>query len=69
MLSNSFVSHTNVISLQEGVALISDRADTINIIYISKLMLKVFRIRKLMQSVDVNTLDGDNQLHPIFYLH
>jgi hypothetical protein len=32
-------------------------------------MLKVFRIRKLMQSADVNTFDGDNQLHPIFYLH
>jgi hypothetical protein len=22
-----------------------------------------------MQSADVNTHDGDNQLHPIFYLH
>jgi uncharacterized membrane protein YdbT with pleckstrin-like domain len=32
-------------------------------------MLKIFSIRKLMQSTDVNTLDGDNQLHPIFYLH
>jgi hypothetical protein len=32
-------------------------------------MLKVFSIRKLMQNADVNTLDGDNQLHPIFYLH
>jgi hypothetical protein len=31
--------------------------------------LKVFRIRKLMQSADINTLDGDNQLHLIFYLH
>jgi hypothetical protein len=32
-------------------------------------MLKVFSIRKLMQSANVNTLDGDNQLHLIFYLH
>jgi hypothetical protein len=32
-------------------------------------MIKIFSIRKLMQSADVNTLDGDNQLHPIFYLH
>jgi hypothetical protein len=32
-------------------------------------MQKIFSIRKLMQSADVNTLDGDNQLHPIFYLH
>jgi hypothetical protein len=32
-------------------------------------MLKVFSIRKLMQIADVNTLDGDNQLHSIFYLH
>jgi hypothetical protein len=47
-------------SLQEGVAFTSDRADAINIIYISKLMLKAFRIRKLMQSADVNILDGDN---------
>jgi hypothetical protein len=56
-------------TLQEGVALTSDKADAINTIYISKLMLKVFYIRKLMQSADVNTLDGDNQLHPNFYLH
>jgi hypothetical protein len=32
-------------------------------------MIKIFSIRKLMLSADVNTLDGDNQLHPIFYLH
>jgi hypothetical protein len=32
-------------------------------------MLKIFSIRKLMQNADVNTLDGDNQLHPIFHLH
>jgi hypothetical protein len=32
-------------------------------------MLKIFSIRKLMQSANVNTLDGDNQLYPIFYLH
>jgi hypothetical protein len=32
-------------------------------------MLKVFSIRKLMQIANVNTFDGDNQLHPIFYLH
>jgi hypothetical protein len=32
-------------------------------------MLKVLSIRKLMQNADVNTLDGDNQLHLIFYLH
>jgi hypothetical protein len=32
-------------------------------------MLKVFNIRKLMQTADVNTLDDDNLLHPIFYLH
>jgi hypothetical protein len=32
-------------------------------------MLKAFRIRKLMQSAYVNTLDGDNQLYLIFYLH
>jgi hypothetical protein len=32
-------------------------------------MIKIFSIRKLMQSADINTLDGDNQLHPIFYLH
>jgi hypothetical protein len=56
-------------TLQESVALTSDRSDTINIIYISKFMLKIFSIRKLMQNADVNTLDGDNQLHPIFYLH
>jgi hypothetical protein len=56
-------------TLQEGVALTSDKTDAINTIYISKLMLKVFYIRKLMQSADVNTLDGDNQLHPNFYLH
>jgi hypothetical protein len=56
-------------SLQEGVAFTSDRADVINAIYISKFMLKNFCIRKLMQSADVNTLDGDNQLYPIFYLH
>jgi hypothetical protein len=55
--------------LQEGVVLTSDRVDAINVIYISKLMLKVFYIRKLMQNTYVNTLDGDNQLHPIFYLH
>jgi hypothetical protein len=34
----------------------------------SRLILKIFSIRKLMQSADVNTLDGDNQLHLIFYL-
>jgi hypothetical protein len=55
--------------LQGSVAFASDKSDTINIIYISKLMLKVFSIRKLMQNTDVNTLDGDNQLHLIFYLH
>jgi hypothetical protein len=54
-----------IIFYQYGVALTSDRKDTINIIYISKLMLKVFRIRKLMQIADVNTFDGDNQLHKI----
>jgi hypothetical protein len=32
-------------------------------------MLKAFCIRKLMQNADVNTFDGDDQLHPIFYLH
>jgi hypothetical protein len=32
-------------------------------------MLKIFRIRKLIQSANINTLDGDNQLHAIFYLH
>jgi hypothetical protein len=32
-------------------------------------MLKIICIRKLMQSADVNTFDGDNRLHPIFYLH
>jgi hypothetical protein len=32
-------------------------------------MLKSFCIRKLMQNTDVNTFDGDDQLHPIFYLH
>jgi hypothetical protein len=32
-------------------------------------MIKIFSIRNLIQSADVNTLDGDNQLHPIFYLH
>jgi hypothetical protein len=57
------------LTLQEGVALTSDRADAINVIYISKLMLKGFHIRKLMQSVDINTFDSDNQLHPIFYFH
>jgi hypothetical protein len=31
-------------------------------------MLKVFRIRKMMQNANVNMFDGDN-LHPIFYLH
>jgi hypothetical protein len=56
-------------SLQEGVALTSDRANVINIIYINKFMLKVFRIRKLMQSADVNILDSDNQLYLIFYLY
>jgi hypothetical protein len=56
-------------ALQEDVTLTSDRADVINTIYISKIMLKVFCVRKLMQSADVNTFDGDNQLHLIFYLH
>jgi hypothetical protein len=55
--------------LQESVALTSDRSDVINTIYISRLMIKIFSIRKLMQNTDVNTLDGDNQLHPIFYSH
>jgi hypothetical protein len=32
-------------------------------------MLKVFCIKKLMQNADINTLDSNNQLHPIFYLH
>jgi hypothetical protein len=32
-------------------------------------MLKIFCNRKLMQSANVNMFDGDNQLHPIFYLH
>jgi hypothetical protein len=40
-----------------------------NTIYISLFMLKVFNIRNLMQSVDVNTFDDDNQLYLIFYLH
>jgi hypothetical protein len=56
-------------TLQESVALPSEISDAINHIYISKLMLKVFNIRKLMQTADANTLDGDNLLHPIFYLH
>jgi hypothetical protein len=29
-------------------------------------MLKTFRIKKLMQNADVNTFDGDNQLHQRF---
>jgi hypothetical protein len=32
-------------------------------------MLKIFRIKKLIQSANINTFDGDNQLHSIFYLH
>jgi hypothetical protein len=32
-------------------------------------MLKIFRIKKLIQSANINTLDGDNQLHSIFYLY
>jgi hypothetical protein len=56
-------------TLQESVALPSEISDAINPIYISKIMLKVFNIRKLMQTADANTLDGDNLLHPIFYLH
>jgi hypothetical protein len=60
---------SDVHALQKSVALTYDRSDIINTIYISRLMLKIFSIRKLMQSADVNTLDGDNQLHPIFYLH
>jgi hypothetical protein len=56
-------------ALQESVIFASDKSNAINTIYISRLMLKVFSIRKLMQSADVNTLDGDNQLHLIFYLH
>jgi hypothetical protein len=55
--------------LQEGVALTSEKSDAVNSIYISRLMLKVFSIRKLMQIANVNTFDGDNQLHPVFYLH
>jgi hypothetical protein len=60
---------SDVHALQKSIALTSDRSDIINTIYVSRLMLKIFSIRKLMQSADVNTLDGDNQLHPIFYLH
>jgi hypothetical protein len=60
---------SNEQTLHEGVALTSDRANTINVIYISKLIPKVFHIRKLMQNTDVNIFDGDNQLHLIFYLY
>jgi hypothetical protein len=48
----------NAFTPQESIALTSDRSDTINIIYISRLMLKIFSIRKRDGERAVGTRDG-----------